>query len=77
MDVAVYNTRMGTAHVAPVTNLACRTALSYRGAIISEGIHSLVDTGNAAYFCSVLLKSKKPADEERPFGYGKELISGR
>jgi len=32
MDVAVYNTRiMGAAHVAPVTNLACRTALSYRG----------------------------------------------
>jgi len=32
MDVAVYNTRiMGVAHVAPVTNLACRTALSYRG----------------------------------------------
>ena len=32
VDVAVYNTRiMGAAHVAPVTNLACRTALSYRG----------------------------------------------
>ena len=32
MDVAVYNARiMGVAHVAPVTNLACRTALSYRG----------------------------------------------
>ena len=31
-DVAVYNTRiMGTAHVEPVTNLACRTALAYRG----------------------------------------------
>src|SRR5436190_15443017 len=32
MDVAVYNTRiMGLSHVEPVTNLACRTALSYRG----------------------------------------------
>jgi pyruvate dehydrogenase (quinone) len=32
MDVAVYNTRiMGRSHVEPVTNLACRTALSYRG----------------------------------------------
>jgi pyruvate dehydrogenase (quinone) len=31
-DVAVYNTRiMGTAHVEPVTNLACRTALASRG----------------------------------------------
>ncbi len=32
MDVAVYNTRiMGPSHVEQVTNLACRTALSYRG----------------------------------------------
>jgi len=31
-DVAVYNTRiMGPAHVQNVTNLACRTALNYRG----------------------------------------------
>jgi pyruvate dehydrogenase (quinone) len=32
MDVAVYNARiMGPSHVEPVANLACRTALSYRG----------------------------------------------
>jgi pyruvate dehydrogenase (quinone)/pyruvate oxidase len=32
MDVAVYNTRiMGPAHVENVADLACRTALSYRG----------------------------------------------
>jgi pyruvate dehydrogenase (quinone)/pyruvate oxidase len=32
MDVAVYNTRiMGKSHVEPATNLACRTALAYRG----------------------------------------------
>jgi pyruvate dehydrogenase (quinone) len=32
MDVAVYNTRvMGPAHVEQVANLACRTAVSYRG----------------------------------------------
>jgi pyruvate dehydrogenase (quinone)/pyruvate oxidase len=32
MDVAVYNTRiMGKAHVEPAANLACRTALAYRG----------------------------------------------
>src|SRR4051794_37445433 len=32
MDVAQYNTRiMGPAHVRNVTDLACRTALSYRG----------------------------------------------
>jgi pyruvate dehydrogenase (quinone) len=32
IDVAVYNTRiMGLSHVEPVTHLACRTALCYRG----------------------------------------------
>jgi pyruvate dehydrogenase (quinone) len=32
VDVAVYSTRiMGSSHVEPVTNLACRTALSRRG----------------------------------------------
>jgi pyruvate dehydrogenase (quinone) len=32
MDVAVYNTRvMGASHVENVANLACRTALAYRG----------------------------------------------
>jgi pyruvate dehydrogenase (quinone) len=32
MDVALYNTRiMGPAHVEQVANLACRTALTYRG----------------------------------------------
>src|SRR5690349_3900598 len=32
MDVAVYNTRiMGATHVENVTDLACRTALAYRG----------------------------------------------
>jgi pyruvate dehydrogenase (quinone)/pyruvate oxidase len=32
MDVSVYNTRvMGKSHVEQVTNLACRTALAYRG----------------------------------------------
>jgi pyruvate dehydrogenase (quinone) len=32
MDVAIYNTRiMGRTHVRQVVNLACRTALSYRG----------------------------------------------
>src|SRR6266404_582500 len=31
-DVAVYSTRvMGAAHIENVTNLACRTALTYRG----------------------------------------------
>lgn len=48
-------------------------AFTNSSSMIAEGIHSTVDTSNQLLLLYGLKRSVKPADEQRPFGYGKEL----
>lgn len=42
-------------------------------AMLAEGIHSVVDTGNEGLMLWGMRRSKRPPDEAHPFGYGQEL----
>lgn len=69
--IAVFAAIIGNLIIAMIKFAAA--AITGSSAMISEGIHSLVDMGNG---CLVLLgmnRAKQPADESHPFGHGKSL----
>src|SRR6266581_7922733 len=42
-------------------------------AMLSEGVHSVVDTSNQLLLLYGINRSSKPPDDDHPLGYGREL----
>jgi len=67
----IYAALVGNGLIA-ITKFAAAT-ITGSSAMLSEGIHSVVDTGNQVLLLHGLRRAQAPPDEEFPFGHGKEI----
>ena len=68
---AIYAAILGNFAIAVTKFLGA--AVSGSSAMLTEGIHSLVDTGNGGLLLLGIRRSQRPPDEQHPYGYGKSL----
>ena len=69
---AVIAAIVGNAAIAAIKFVAA--AITGSSAMISEGIHSVVDTGNGGLLFHGLRRGARPADAAHPFGHGTEVF---
>ena len=67
----IYAALAGNTAIA-ITKFAA-AAIGGSSAMLAEGVHSVVDTGNQALLLYGLHRARQPPDENFPFGYGKEV----
>ena len=69
--LVIYAALAGNALIAIMKFIAA--FITGSSVMFSEGIHSVVDTGNQMLLLYGLKQAKKPADDRFPFGHGKEI----
>ena len=67
----IYAALVGNAMIA-ATKLGA-AAFTGSSAMLSEGIHSIVDTGNQVLLLIGLSRARREPDRQHPYGYGKEV----
>jgi cation diffusion facilitator family transporter len=69
--LAVYGAISANAAIAVTKFIVA--GITGSSAMMAEGVHSLVDTGNGALLLVGLKRSQRAPSEQHPFGHGKEL----